>query len=135
MPSIFNNPNFQLLDKVAGKPTISVTSSGVGFSKQTLSMLGYAHYVQMFINNVDKQLGIKPCNKEDVGALRFVTENRDRIDSLRWNNPTFKENIKSLVDPELANENFTCEGEFIKEENALLFDFKKAVPLRKINGK
>ena len=58
MTSIFDNPNFQLMDKVAGKPAISVTNNGVGFSKQALSRLGYPHFVQIYINKVDKQIGI-----------------------------------------------------------------------------
>ena len=84
MTSIFENPNFQPLDRVAGKPTISITKNGVGFSKQALSRLEYAHYVQMFINKVDKQLGIRKCDKDASGAMKFVPEKKERTDSLRW---------------------------------------------------
>lgn len=131
MSSIFENPNFQPLDRVAGKPAISVTRNGVGFSKQALSRLEYAHYVQMFINKVDKQLGIRKCEKDSSGAMKFVPEKKDKIDSLRWNNPNFTDNIKSLVSKELAAINFVCDGEFLEEEDmpTLLFDFTKARPL------
>lgn len=129
MSSIFDNPNFQPLEKVAGRLTISVTKNGVGFSKQVLSRLGYAHYVQMFINKVDKLLGIRPCKKEDAGALHFVTENKTKIDSLRWNNPAFKADITGLVNSEIAKGNFICDGEYIESESALLFDFSKAKSL------
>ena len=130
MISIFDNPNFQPLDRVAGKPTISVTDNGVGFSKQTLNRLGYAHYVQMFINKVDKQLGIRPCNKDASGAIKFISEKKEKVDSLRWNNPSFKNDIKSLVTEQLADMNFIVDGEYIEEETALLFDFTKARPLK-----
>ena len=131
MASIFDNPNFKPLDRVAGKPTISVTKNGVGFSKQALSRLDYSHYVQMFINKVDRLLGIRPCSKDDQGAIKFVPEKKEKIDSLRWFNPTFKENIQSLVSNELVNLNFGCEGVYLAEENTLLFDFTKAYPLEK----
>ena len=133
MASIFENPNFQPLDRVAGKPAISVTKNGVGFSKQALSRLEYAHYVQMFINKVDKQLGIRKCEKDSPGAMKFIPEKKDKVDSLRWSNPTFAGDVKALVSKELAAENFICEGEFIEDEGmpALLFDFTKARPLEK----
>ena len=126
--SIFENPNFQPLDRVAGKPTISITKNGVGFSKQALSRLEYAHYVQMFINKVDKQLGIRKCDKDASGAMKFVPEKKERTDSLRWSNPTFVENIKCLVSKELAAGNFICEGDYLDCEASptLLFDFTKA---------
>ena len=131
MASIFDNPNFQLMEKVAGKPTISVTKNGVGFSKQVLSRLGYSHFVLIFINKVDKQLGIKACQKDTPGAIKFIPESKEKADSLRWNNPVFKDDIKSLVEKELAEGDFACDGEYIDEENALLFDFTKAHHLDK----
>lgn len=131
MASIFDNPNFQLMEKVAGKPAISVTKNGVGFSKQVLSRLGYAHYVLIYINKVDKLIGMKACNAETQGSMRFVPESKERVDSLRWNNPSFKDDIKSLVSKELAEINFVCDGEYLEEEAALLFDFTKARPLDK----
>lgn len=131
MSSIFDNPNFQLLEKVAGKPTISVTKNGVGFSKQALSRLNYAHFVLIYINKVDKQLGIKACSEGTPGAIKFIPDGKNKADSLRWNNPTFKDNIKSLVSKELSTISFVCDGEYIDDEDALLFDFTKAHPLEK----
>lgn len=129
MASIFDNPNFQLMEKVVGKPAISVTKNGVGFSKQVLSRLGYAHYVLIYINKVDKLIGIKACDGDTPGSMRFVPESKERVDSLRWNNPSFKDDIKSLVSKDLAEINFVCDGEYLEEEAALLFDFTKARPL------
>lgn len=129
MSNIFDNPNFQPMDRVAGKPTISVTKNGVGFSKQTLSMLRYSHYVQIYINKVDKQLAIRPCQKDDQNSIKFVSLNKEKVDSLRWNNPVFTESIRSLVKEELAKDNFVCEGEYLDEDKAMLFDFTKAVHL------
>ena len=133
MASIFDNPNYQPLERVAGKPTISVTKNGVGFSKQALSRLEYAHFVQIFINKSEKKLGIRKCEKNSPNALKFVSEKKDKIDSLRWNNSAFTDDIKGLVSSELSSNNFICEGEFIEDEGipALLFDFTKARLLEK----
>ena len=124
--SIFDNPNFRPLDRVAGKITINVTNSGVGFSKQVLSRLEYSHYVQIFINTVDKQLGIKKCEEDSPNAVGFVPPKKEKVDALRWNNPAFRKDIDSLVSEELANGNYSCEGEYYPEEKAVLFDFKNA---------
>ena len=131
MSSIFDNPNFQLMEKVAGQPAISVTKNGVGFSKQVLSRLGYSHFVLIYINKVDKQLAIKACNQQEKGSIRFVPEKKEKVDSLRWNNPSFRDDIKSLVAKELAEDNFICDGVYVEEDNALLFDFTKARRLDK----
>ena len=129
MSNIFDNPNFQPMDRVAGKPTISVTKNGVGFSKQTLSMLAYSHYVQIYINKVDKQLAIRACEKDDPNSIKFVSLNKEKTDSLRWNNPVFTKSIRGLVSTELENDNFVCEGVYLDDDKAMLFDFTKAVHL------
>lgn len=131
--SIFDNPNFQLIERVAGKPTITITKNGIGFSKQALSRLNYSHYVKMFINKTDKQIGIRVAGKDDLGAIKFVPEKRDKVDSLRINNPAIKEDLRKLVSKDLSYGDFTCEGEFLEDDGipALLFDFTKAKPLSK----
>lgn len=123
---LFDNSNFRPLDRVAGKATINVTNSGVGFSKQVLSRLEYTHFVQMFINDNDKLLGIKKCEEDSPNALKFVPKKKDKTDSLRWNNPAFRKDIDSLVSEEMAKGSYSCDGEYYPEEKAILFDFKNA---------
>lgn len=129
--SIFDDPKFEYMDRVAGKQTITLSKSGIGFSKQTLSRLKYSNYVNFYINRIDKIIGIKPCSETDEHDIKFVPQNKKRIDSLRLNNSGFIEDFKNLVGKDLAATGFTCEGEYLEEENALIFDFKKATPLEK----
>ena len=131
MGSIFDSPKFRPMDRVAGKITISITGTGVGFSKQVLSRLGYAHYVQIFINEEDKLLGIKACEQDTPNSMKFISQKKEKVDSLRWNNPTFKTEIQSLVSKELSKANYACDGEYLPEEKAVLFDFNKAYPMKK----
>lgn len=127
MASLFDNPSFQLLDRVSGKIAISVTKNGIGFSKQTLSLLEYSHYVQIFIDKNNKLIGIRKCEMNAEGAIKFVPEGRNKVNSLRWNNPVLTNTVKSLVSKEISENNFVCEGEFLNDEDtpSLLFDFKK----------
>ena len=131
MSSIFENPNFVLMEKVAGKPAISITKNGIGFSKQVLSRLKYSHFVLIYINKVDKQIAIKACERDTPGAIRFVPETKTKIDSLRWNSPSFKADIQNLVSKDISRENFVCEGDYFEDDDALLFDFTKARSLEK----
>ena len=69
MASIFDNPNFKPLEKVAGKIAINVRGNTVAFTKQLISKLRYPKYIQVFVNSVDKIIGIKVCDETDENAL------------------------------------------------------------------
>lgn len=129
MASIFENPNYRPYEKVAGKISINVRGNSISFSKQLLSKLDYPHYVQVFINQVDKRLGIRVCSQEDANSLRFVPEGKGKIDSLRWSNPQFTHEIRAMVDDQLSSQDFTCSGEFIPDEYAVLIDITTATIL------
>ncbi len=131
MAFIFENSNFQLVEKVGGKLMLSITKNGIGFSKQVLSRLNYSHYVQVYINKIDKQMAIVACDKDDFNAMRFVPSKKTKVNSLRWNNPSFTNSIRELVNKELAGNDFACEGRYVEEEKAILFDFASAKPLKK----
>lgn len=127
--SIFDNSDFKLMDRVAGKASISVTRTGVGFSKQTISKLNYSHYVQIFINVKDKIIGIRECDEKAQNAIKFVNSQKNRTDAVRWNNVEFTKEINTLVDEELAQKGYKVDGTFLAEEKALIFDFNEAYPI------
>ena len=129
MASIFENPNYRPFEKVAGKISINVRGNSISFSKQLLSKLDYPHFIQVFINPTDRKLGIRVCSQEDVNSLRFVPEGKGKIDSLRWSNPQFTREIRAMVDGQLSSQDFTCSGEFIPDENAVLIDMMTASQL------
>ena len=129
--SIFDSSEFKPMDRVAGRASISVTKTGVGFSKQAIAKLNYSHYVQIFINQKDKLIGIRPCEESSPNAIKFVNQSKARVDSVRWNNVEFTNEINSLVSQDLIEQGYKVEADFLQEENALLFDFNKAFPLEK----
>lgn len=123
--SIFDSEDFKPLEKIAGRAVISITSSGVSFSKQAVSKLSYANYVQVFISQSKKILGVKVCEEGAPNATKFVNQDKKRVDYVRWNNADFTKEINSIATPEAIKAGYKVEGEFIEEENALLFDFTK----------
>ena len=129
MPSLFDEERFQLVEKVAGKILITFKNGSMGFSKQLISKLDYPHYVRVFIDKQGKQLGIQVCDKDSDGATRFVPLTKNKVDSVRWHNPTFIKTIKGLVEPSIMAGNFSVEGQYLDEENAVLFDMANAQPI------
>lgn len=129
MPSMFDDPKFKPLEKVSGKIAINVRGTTISFTKQFISQLSYPKYVQVFVNNSDKLVGIRPCSETDPNALKFVPVDKNTVDSVRWNNPTFTKNIRSLVFDIFPDEDFTCLGEYIENENAILLNMSKATLL------
>lgn len=127
--SMFDSPSFKPMDRVAGKASLSVTRTGVGFSKQAISKLNYPHYVQIFINKEDKLLGMRSCGQDDPNSIKFVNKSKEKVDSVRWNNPEFTDELNSLVEPKLLARGYKVFAEYLSDEKALLFDFKKASPL------
>lgn len=123
------------MDRVAGRASLSVMPNGVGFSKQTISRLGYPHFVQIYISHKEKVVGIKACDKEDYSSIKFVPENQQRVDSIRWNNAEFLKDFKSLINDEMFLKfGFKVDGEYILDENAFLFDFKKAYLAKRLSN-
>ena len=131
MPSIFDSPSYRPFEKVVGKVSINVRDNYVSFSKQLLSKLSYSHFVQVFINLEDKKLGIRVCEKDDPNALNFVPEGKQKTDSLRWSNPQFTRDLRAMVDEPCSSQDFTCSGEYLPEENAVLIDMKTSTLLKK----
>ena len=126
MPSIFDSPNYHPLGKVAGKIAINVRGSAISFTKQFIDKLDYPKYVQVFLNQTEKKLGIRPCADSDSNALKFVAMDKSTVNSIRWNNPTFTKSIRGLVPDEFHGIDFTVVGEYLDDENAILFDMTKA---------
>ncbi len=124
--SIFDSPKFKPMDRVAGKASISVTKNSVSFSKQAISKLGYPHFVQIFINKTDGVIGIRACKSDDSNSIKFVNSKKTKVDSIRWSNPEFVSELNSMIVSKDLNDGLTILGEFLEDENALLFDFKKA---------
>ena len=127
--SIFDSPDYKPMERIAGRAVLTVTKNGVSFSKQAVSKLSYTHYVQIFINKNEKKLGVRVCDEKDANSIKFVNNSRDKVDYVRWNNSDFTSEINSLVSPDVAAKGYKVEGEYLEEENALLFDFANLIEI------
>ena len=88
-----------------------------------------AMFPEWTVEKIEKKLGIKVCEENDPNAIKFVPKDKQKTDSLRWNNPQFTNDIRSLVSEDLSSQDFVCVGIYLPEENAVLLDMSSATPL------
>ena len=129
--SIFDSDDFKQLEKVSGRAILTVTKNGVSFSKQVLSKLSYPNYVQVFISQSKKLLGIRACDEFTENAIKFVNKDKEKADYVRWNNSDFTKEINSIATLEAIEKGYKVEGDYLEDENALLFDFNKLEIIKK----
>ena len=116
-----------------GLPTLSVTKNGLTFSKGTVIKMNYPEYAVLLIDKSGKRLAVKACRKEDNNAASFCSaEKKEKNDvlSVRWNSKDLLNTVASMMGWDLKLEAYKIEGQFIEEENAVLFDLNKAAILK-----
>ncbi len=121
--SLFDN--FDRYSLIIGVPTMSITKNGVAFNKAAIHKLKSPSFVEIFINYDTKQFAIKTCDENNQNAQKFVsdkTSNKD-VFTVRWNYKDLVKTISSIVDVDIfSDKGIKVEGEYITDENALLFD-------------
>lgn len=120
---------FELLEPVAGAPTLSINEAGWSFNKTAVEKLMNPPFVKVLINRLTRQIAIVPCSELDGGARSFLKEGRESKTGVRWNNFDLKSEISQLMNWDLQNEGKKIKGEYVKMEEALIFDLNKATVL------
>lgn len=120
---------FKVFDFNEGSPYASVTKNGITFNKSVVIKLGYPNRVILLINSDTKQIAIKPCGEEEKKSVSFYKEKKSGIISVRWNGKDLLNTISEMTGWNLEHDSYRVDGVLIKEENVMLFDFKKATLL------
>ena len=125
--------DFSVFNFSEGLPTLSVTKNGITFSKGVVMKMGYPEFVILLIDKAGKRIAVKACNKNDENAAQFCTaekKEKNAVLSVRWNSKDLLSTVSSMMNWDLKAESYKVEGLFIEEENAVLFDIKKATLLK-----
>ena len=122
---------FEIFEFVVGTPTLSVTKNGVAFNKTTVEKLRKPETVLPLINKSSAQVAIKPCEYIDNGAQRFFREGNKVANGVRWNNKDLLDTISKMMKWNLDNGGYKVKGTYFEDENAIVFDLRKAEPLIK----
>lgn len=117
---------FKAFNFEEGVPYVSVTRNGVTFNRAVIMKLGFPAHIQLLINDNTKQIAVLPCTEDAPNATQFYKEKSNNVISVRYNGRDFLNTIKGMMGWNLDVDSFKIEGTHIKEENAMLFDFKAA---------
>lgn len=118
---------FKKVNLTVGLPYMSITDNGVTFSKSVVVKMGRPGYVELLMNEDDKQIAIRICDKNEEDAIQFV-RNAKTI-NVRWNNKDFLNTISKMLDWNLKDGGYRVLGDWYDSEKAMLFDLSSATPI------
>lgn len=116
---------FKVFDFSEGYPYVSITKHGITFNKSVILKLSKPEYVVLYINEETKQIAIQACDKDTPKATPFYKEKKSGLISARWNGKDIMNTILEMTGWDLENYIYRIDGELLKEERAMIFDFSK----------
>jgi len=122
---------FEKFEVSPGSASISVTSYGVGFSKSAVLRMSRCEYVISLIDYSGKRFAIQKCGKDDDGSTKFYHGQRNT--SVRWNNKELIKTLKTMMGWDLSKKAYKVDGEYIPNEQALIFDLNNAETINRGN--
>lgn len=126
---MFDFSGFKEFDFEEGMPYVSVTKNGITFNKGVVMKLGRPKRVVLLINSESKQIALRGCDENTPRSNAFYKENNRGVVSVRWNSKDLLATFKDMMGWNLDLEAYRVEGQLLKEEGAMLFDFNNAEKL------
>lgn len=121
-----NLEGFKPVALIAGAPYISVTRNGISFNKSCLAKMDFPSDIIFMINAEKKMVAIQKCNPEDENAIAFFRKSSKKNAYVRWNNQDLLSTISNQMTWNLDEKMYKIDGQYIPEENAMIFDLNKA---------
>lgn len=120
---------FKPVNLIIGLPYVSITANGITFNKTCIVKLGKPTHVLLMTNEETKQLAIQVCDPEDDNATPFLRSEGKSTLSVRWNNKDFLNTLSRMMDWDLNASGYKVNGEYLSDENAMIFDLNSAIIL------
>lgn len=120
---------FEVFNFNEGVPYVSVTNNGVTFNKSVVMKMDYPLFVTLLINRATKQIAVMACEEDTPNATPFYKQRKKNVISVRWNGRDLLNTIQEITEWDLSTQSYKIEGQFLREENAMLFNLTEAVPL------
>ena len=121
--------NFKVFDFSEGVPYVSVTNNGLTFNKAVIMKLDYPSFVQLLINEKEKQIAIQCCNEEDEKSMTFFREKSNGVLSVRWNSKDLINTVARMCNWDLNKCSYRVNGVLIPEMSLMLFDLADAITM------
>ena len=117
---------FKPINLTIGPAYLSVTENGITFNKTSIIKLNSPSHVLLLLNEDAKILAVQVCEPGEKNATPFYKEKKSGLISVRWNNRDFLNTLESLMGWNLKTYKYRVLGDYLQDENAMLFDMKKA---------
>lgn len=122
--------NFKPFTLTSGPSTMTVSKSGVSFSRTSVIKLNKTRYARLLIDYKDKMVAVQEAEKDDENAVPFYNPKR-KIITARWNYVDLINSIANLMDWNIKKHTYRINGEYIEAQKALVFDLKEPNILNK----
>lgn len=125
---------FKPISLTIGLPYISITKNGITFNKTSIVKLGCPSHVILLINEEKKQIAVQQCKENDENATPFYKSSNTGLISVRWNNKDLLNTLSKLMKWDIDKFNYRIDGDYLSNENAMIFDLKNATTVDRSNN-
>lgn len=122
---------FEPIKRVKGVPTVTISKDGVAFTTAVLEKLGKPSYVVPMIDRIGKRFAIVASEWETDDTRTFYKEGRKSSYGIRWSDRDLRSTLSEMMGWDLSVCGYRAEGAYDYDENAFVFDLKRAKPYGK----
>ena len=98
----------------------------VYIGKWTMEALGMPEYLQIFVNEKDKCLFLKGCEKDlDAAAIKINYKKREGVQYYHFISTKFLRWMAELLGMRMNSESISFSGQFVDGEDMVYFDLMK----------
>lgn len=132
--SLLDNFTLYELPRNFSLAELRITKTRMSVNQLSASEMHYPACIRVFVSADKTQMAIQPCQPTENGAVRFLPANfnapsrKRQPKSFKIGNKTLLHFIKSNMNWD-ENVRLKVVGEYHPEEDILLFDFTRAVPI------
>ena len=112
-----------------GSVFVSVTSYGMTFSKSSVEVLGFPRTVKVYLDRSGKRFAVVPSEEAEGTRNCARDPGHPKSSFVRWNDKKLLNQLIAMGNLELGENGVRVQGEYVADENLLVFDLKKTQPI------
>lgn len=122
---------FEPIKRIKGIPTVTISKDGVAFTTAVLEKLGKPSYVVPMIDRSGQRFAIVASEHETDDTRPFYKTGRKSSYGIRWSDRDLRSTLAEMMGWDLSVCGYRAEGAYDYDENAFVFDLKRAKPYGK----
>jgi len=124
---MFDKSKFKPYAKTKGIASVSITKNGLAFSQKAVDKLGRPEYIELLVNEDDRQLAFIASNGGAPNAFPCMVNRKNTdVANFRINKKDLILTLANMLQCSLENLSFRVTGEFFENNSVMLIDLRKA---------